>query len=105
MTTSTSRAAYSDCEDLFDRALASSIGIRTSCKTRGAAYHLRTRLNSFRTLDRDLSRSINPADSPLAGVSAYDHLLVRVHEDANGWWIYIEPRLVQGRVEELKAAE
>ena len=103
MTVSHSKSAYNDCYDLFDRATDSSIGIRVSCETRGMANNLRTRLHYARKLNREQAKEIFPDDHPDHGKSAYDPLVVRVHHDGDGWWVYIEPRMVQGEVEELRA--
>ena len=104
MTVSTSRSAYNDCYDLFDRAaVPGSIGIRVSCETRGMANNLRTRLHYARKLNRELAKEMFEPDHPDHGKSVYDPLVVRVHSDGDGWWVYIEPRVVQGEVEELHA--
>lgn len=105
MSTSLSRNAYADCFVLFDRAAASPIGIRYKVLSKGKAVNLRMRMNYARTLDRREAREIYPADDPNHGVSPYDSLIIRIHSDRDGWWIYIEPMRIEGEVEELKAAE
>lgn len=105
MTTSTSKSAYTDCFELFDRAIESPKGIRNRCRDQGAANHLRVRLNSARILSRRESREIYVEDHPAFGISPYDPLVVRVCYRDSSWWIYIEPRAIQGEVEELGAAE
>lgn len=101
MTISTSRASYTDCFALFDRAIESPRGIRNRCTDRGNAKHLQQRLNYARQLARRESRSIYDEASPLYDISPYDPYMVRVFEDAGSWWVYIEPRVVNGLVEEL----
>lgn len=103
MTESTSKAAYADCFDLFDRALESTHGVRNRCASRGAAYHLRQRLNYARTLSRREARVIYSESDPAYGVSPYDTFVIRVVLAEPGWYVYIEPRAVQGEVEELGA--
>jgi len=105
MTTSTSKSSYGDCFDLFDRALESSHGIRNRCDSEGAAKHLRQRLNYARTLSRRESREIYAEDHPSFGISPYDPFMVLVKNVDGAWWVYIEPRVVRGEVEELGAAE
>jgi hypothetical protein len=105
MTISTSRTAYSDCFDLFDRALDSPRGIRNRCRDAGAANHLKVRLHYARTLSRREAREVYAEDDPAFGVSPYDPFVVRVRAIEGVWWVYIEPRAVQGEVEELGAAE
>ena len=103
MTVSTSKSAYLDCYDLLDRALDSPIGIRNRCANRGMAHNLRTRLHYARAISRRESLHIYAPDHPQHGTSPYDPLVIRIQHDDSGWWIYIEPRMVQGEVEELAA--
>ena len=103
MTVSTSKSAYLDCYDLFDRALDSAIGIRNRCANRGMANNLRTRLHYARAISRRESLEIYAADHPAHGTSPYDSLVVRIQQNKDGYWIYIEPRMVHGEVEELAA--
>ena len=106
MTISTSKSSYADCYDLFDRALESRQGIRTSVPDPGAGYHLRTRLHYARTLSRREAQEIYTEDHPAYGLSPYDPLRISAPREAEGkWWVYIEPRAIQGEVEELGAAE
>ena len=105
MTVSTSKSAYLDCYDLLDRALDSPIGIRNRCANRGMANNLRTRLHYARAISRRESLEIYAADHPAHGTSPYDPLVIRIQQDGKLWWIYIEPRAIQGEVEELGAAE
>ena len=100
MTVSTSRAAYEDCFHLLDRAMDSPAGIRHSCPTSGAAHHLRVRLNYARVLSRNEHSALAP-DDPRLGTSPYDALIVRIHQDPDRWWVYIEPRRLPGETEEL----
>jgi hypothetical protein len=103
MSTSTSKSAYADCFDLFDRALAAPRGIRNRCEDDGVAYQLRGRLHTARKLSRLEAFEIYEADDPLYGQSPYDHLVVKIKEAEGGWWVYIEPRRVVGEVQELAA--
>jgi hypothetical protein len=103
MSVSNSKSSYLDCYELFDRALDSEIGIRKKCISRGMANNLRTRLHYARAISRRESLEIYAADHPQHGQSSYDPLVIRVQEDDEGWWIYIEPRRVDGEVEELAA--
>ena len=103
MTFSTSIKSYADCFDLFDRALASPLGIRNRCEGPGDANQLRGRLHYARNLQRKESRSIYDSDAPEYDTSAYDPLLVRIRESDGAWWVYIEHRRVAGEVQELAA--
>lgn len=88
-----SLGAYRDCEDLCDSALADPKGTRACLGTKGEARHMITRLNYFRSLQRDAnSRMYKPGD-PQHGTSAYDDLVFTMREDEEGsWWVYLEPR-------------
>ena len=102
MTLSNSKAAYSDCYELFDRALATTKGIRTSAATKGKARHIYTRLQSARTILRRESMDIYQQGDPTYGTSPYDSLIVRAPILQDGeWWVYIEPRAILGKVEDL----
>lgn len=102
MTVSTSRTAYEDCFALLDRAMSSPAGIRHSCSTEGKANYLRTRINYSRILSRrELSAALSD-DDPSLGTSPYDALIVRTVDSGEGkWWVYIEPRRLDGVTEEL----
>ena len=105
MTVSTSRRAYQDCYDYFDRALAAEakLGIRIKQADPGQANHLRVRLHQARILLRRESLSIYAEEDPNHGASPYDSLMVRIREADDSWWVYIEPRVVNGLIEELAA--
>lgn len=106
MTTSNSRSAYVDCFDLYDRALASSFGIRVPFPARGPAQQMYVRMHSARLLSRREAEEVYAEDDPAYGISPYDILIVRQPRlDQGKWWLYVEPRLVQGEIEELGAAE
>lgn len=100
MTVSTSRTAYEDCFALLDRAMSSPAGIRHSCATEGKANYLRVRLNYARILSRNELSAALSDDDPSLGSSPYDALIIRI-VDASGWWVYIEPRRLDGVTEEL----
>ncbi len=104
MSLSPSRAAYEDCFELLERALAAKGGIRVSAERIGEAHQLLSRLNYARVMARQESREIYTPDHPKHGISPYDTLIVRMpREEDERWWIYIEPRRVVGEVQELAA--
>ena len=84
MTVSTSRRAYKDCYDLFDRALAAPCDIRNRCTDPGQANHLRVRLHQARILLRRESLSIYAEEDPNHGASPYDSLIVRIGDQGPG---------------------
>lgn len=108
MTTSLSRAAYSDCYAYFDKALTTKLGIRIRVKDAGAAKHLRSRLHTARVNSRREAMDIYAEDHPMHGISPYDNLIVRVKsKDKPGqsiaWYVFIEPRIEVDAVEEIAA--
>lgn len=112
MTTSTSRAAYTDCYALLDRALDRPAGIRIACgpeadpSALGTANQLRVRLHTARSMDRMEARKVYPPDDPAHGISVYDILVVKIKQAEEQWWVYIEPRGLVRQVEDIpRAAE
>ena len=77
MSMNKSRTAYLDCFEIFDRAIASRSGIKVVLLDRGKAFHLRTRLNYARMMDREANREIYTEEDPHYGVSTYDALIIR----------------------------
>ena len=107
MSISTSIKAYQDCYPYLDQALESPIGIRIDVGSGsdgvGAAHQLRMRLHYARKLSRVEAEKVYPFDHPSHGVSVYDSLVIRIREAEGKWWIYIQPWVVKGAVEELAA--
>jgi hypothetical protein len=101
--TSTSRWAYLDCYDIYDRALDTPRGVRVGFDTEGHAKHFRVRLHTARKLEREQNMRIHPADHPEYGVSEYDKLSTQLVQASGKWWIYIQlnkPGLVEDIPEE-----
>lgn len=76
MSTPKSVDAYKDCEDHFERALASPKGIALVLATNAEATRFVQRANAFRVLLRQRAKQIYPQDHPLYGLSPYDKLKV-----------------------------
>jgi hypothetical protein len=92
MTTSTSRLAFTDCLDIFDRALNARVGVRRMFDDYGPAAHFITRMHRFREIDRRDNAESYEKGHPLHGRSVYDQCVVRrPRVDSEGkWWVYIE---------------
>lgn len=89
-----SLAAYDDCFEHFDRAMATPKGIRVLVRDNAAACTLRMRLNYCRVLQRRESKRVYESHDPSWGKSEYDKLKVVIHPSVDGdgkWWVYIEP--------------
>lgn len=105
MVTSTSRLAYSDCFDHFERALADEKGTRIKVGSFGDAMYLRTRLHAARSIEREENKRVYDPDHMLYGRSIYDVLVCRISifdennqltskDNPTGTaWLYIEKKL------------
>lgn len=85
--------AYTDCQKLFDSALADPKGARALIGTYEQCVNMRTRMHYFRHLDREANAKTYPADHPQHGTSIYDPYVVRLIPDEDSeWWVYVQPR-------------
>lgn len=84
--------AYTDCFDIWNRALADPTGVRVLVSTQSQAFMLQMRLNHSRKLEREQSKRIYTKTDPQWNTSEFDPLIVRVKPTAegDGWWVYIE---------------
>lgn len=111
MPASQSRAAYEDCFDYLDQALAQPDGIRVSVglddddDSPGKAKQLQVRLHYARSLDRRDSKIIYPKDDPNHGTSVYDPLIVKIRQSDGEIWVYIEPRTAKAKVEAIRPGQ
>lgn len=94
--------AYEDCVNLFERALQAKKGIQVSYTSHGDAYQLFSRLHYTRKLLREKSMTMHTNDDPRYNTTTYDLLIVRRPREVNGeWWVFIEQRVITGKIEEL----
>lgn len=70
--------SYPDCGALFDKALASTKGIKVTFNTAQEATFQGGRFNAFRVRHRRQNGKIYPAEHPLHKASEYDGIMVRV---------------------------
>ena len=97
-----SKLSYPDCVELFDAALADEVGARLPVADMDAAYHMRTRLNMYRQLDREDNKLAFEAGVTMHGKSVYDELKVRIKKSASGIYIYVEHvNLAKGAIQSL----
>ena len=85
-------AAYRDCYELFDLALATPGGVRAPCPTENRAKHFQARMNKARVIERDLNSRIYGKNHRLYDTSPWDGYTVRVlgPDPAGEWWVYVE---------------
>lgn len=102
MTISNSYNSYADCVEAMDRALADDKGVRIRMKDRNAATFFRMRLHQCRKLSRDRSKDIYDHADPLWGSSVYDPLVVRIREEGEVTYVYINQIVAElGKIEDL----
>lgn len=92
MNAPTSRVAYTQYYEVFDRALEAQTGVRLRFNTKDEALFYRSRMHQARKMDRKENLSLYPEGHKLHGASAYDICIVREPRyDAEGqWWLYVE---------------
>lgn len=94
--------AYTDCQKLFEAALADPKGARARIGTQDQCINMRTRMHYYRNLDRKANEQTYPKDHPNHGISMFDPLVVRMFPDEDGdWWVYVQPRTQDMLIEGL----
>lgn len=85
--------AYTDCQKLFDAALADPKGARARFGTQEACINMRTRMHYFRKLDREANEHTYDPGHIMYATSIYDPYVVRlIMDEDREWWVYVEPR-------------
>jgi len=90
MVASYSRLAYSDCFDLFEKAIADPKGIKIKFANPDDAYHFRLRLHQARKIDRKDNTEIYEPGDVMYGKSVYDRITCRIRNDGTGVWLRLE---------------
>lgn len=67
-------SAYTDCEEAYERAMASANGITLTFARPGLAVRFRQKLHKYRVLLRDASLLTYPEGHPQRGLCAYDNI-------------------------------
>lgn len=84
-------AAYDDCFDVFERALADSIGARVEFETKTQASLFQMRMCHARMLQREENKRLYDRGHLSWGKSIYDKLVVRLKQgQEDNWWVYVE---------------
>lgn len=89
--------AFEDCKAIFDQAMDSKSGIQVRCQSYGEAYGLKTRLNTYRAMDREENRKIYQPDDRMYGNSAYDRLVIQLAKRGakDDHVVWVMPRLAK----------
>lgn len=74
---SESIAAYPDVQELFDKALESSKGLRLTFKDKAEATINAGRFNAYRVRLRRENARVYPADHPMHNTTPYECLMIR----------------------------
>ncbi len=91
--------AYTDCQKLYEAALADPKGARCQIGTQEACINMRTRMHYFRKLDRESNANVYASDHPMHATSVYDPYVVRIIMDEDRqWWLYVEPRASESMI-------
>src|SRR5689334_805423 len=101
MAMNSSLLAYEDCTTHLDRALADPLGIRIPQPSRDAATRLRARIHYARKLTRQANMETYPPDHPMFGRSEYDKISVRIREEDEGVFLYLEHVTAPTAIESL----
>ncbi len=92
---------FDDCEEVFERAVASAKGIRLSKESPTHATAYMQRLNTYRSKLRKTSEEVYPVGHPERGRSPYDGFILR-KDPANTSAILIQPKIItENKIEEL----
>lgn len=103
MSISTSRGAYQDCRDLFEKADEDPRGCRVFIGPEGQARFFIMRMHQARQIDRNDNRQMYEFGHPMHNASPWDKFKCSKREDNDGkWWVYVEKvELNLGAVENL----
>lgn len=85
--------AYSDCFEIWERAIQLRVGCRTLVgPSLPDVHYLRMRMHQARAIRRAESRRAYPKDHPLYDTSEYDKYKLTIKDDDDGdFWLYVEP--------------
>lgn len=92
---------FDDCEEVFEKAVASAKGIRVSKESPSHATAYMQRLNTYRAKLRKNTEEVYPLGHELRGRSPYDGFILRRDPD-NTSAILIQPKIItDNKIEEL----
>lgn len=82
--------AMKHIKDLMEQAMSAPNGIRITCKTEGAARHLRQQCYTVRKSDRSVNMKMYNPEDPLYGASVWDELVFKLGEGEEACCLFIE---------------
>ena len=101
MSLPTSSLAYTDCYEVFEKALDDPKGIRIKCATHNDAVFFRMRLHNARKIMREDNAKTYDRGHPQHGTTEFDKLSVRIRNLRDTFYLYIEHTLVPEDIEKL----
>lgn len=101
MTLPTRLAAYTDCINFLEAALADRAGARTKFEYRSEAYYFQMRVQQARKMLRADSRLEYKADDQRYDTCEFDCLTVRIKYEDEMHWVYAERNNVDLQIEPL----
>jgi hypothetical protein len=86
-------AAYDDCFDIYEKAAASTTGVRVAFSSYADARYFVTRMHTARSLQREESRRVYQPEDKRYDKSENDKYLIKypVADDNGEWWVYVKP--------------
>lgn len=90
MSLSGSKFAYEDCFDILNTALERTQGCRLAQPSESACNMLRMRIHQARKLERDDNAKTFERGHPMHGRSVFDKLIVRIRNEDEVWYVYVE---------------
>lgn len=102
MTMPKSLAAYTDCEEFFEKAATSPNGLGVTLESPGMAVKFRQKMNAYRVLLRKQSKTLFEPDDPKFGLSPYDAYELSIDRDNNCRVLVRKYRVSVSKVEQLE---
>lgn len=90
MSLPTTRLSYVDCFDILDQCLDHERGVRVKMPDFNSANFFRMRLHQARTIVRNENKAIYERDHNMWGSSQYDGIAVKIRQEGDAVWVYLE---------------
>jgi hypothetical protein len=95
---------YTDCYDLYQRALKAPAGVQKVCESKESAETFRHRLHKARVINRAHNARAFTKDNPMHNVSEYYKITITIVEDKKRgkWLLQLRQRvLIEEEIEEI----
>ena len=106
MSLPTSLLSYTDCLDVFDKAVEDEVGVRVPFRTIDEATHFKMRLHMARKLTREDNTRLHQPGDLMYGKSVYDKIKVTTRTLKSGVYVYLkQTKIDPGVIESLADLE